>query len=46
MGRDTSEILNLVPREEKKSSKYLCNTRDQVAKSFTGRKFHTGACNI
>jgi hypothetical protein len=38
-------ILNLVPRK-KKWSKNLCNTRHQVAKLFTGRKFLTRACKV
>jgi hypothetical protein len=47
IGRDMSEvILNLVPRGEKQGSKNLCNTRDQVAKLFTGRKFLTCACKV
>jgi hypothetical protein len=43
-----SEVtLNLLPRGGKKQgSKNLCNTRDEGAKLFTGRKFLTRACKV
>jgi hypothetical protein len=42
----SEEILNLVPKETQLGGKNVCNTRDQVVKSFTGRKFLTGACKV
>jgi hypothetical protein len=45
--KDMSEvILHLDPMGKKQGSKNLSNTRDQVAKLFTGRKFLTAACKI
>jgi hypothetical protein len=46
--REMSEvILNFVPKKKKiQGSKNICNTRDQVAKLFTRRKFLTSACKV